>query len=540
MSALEQVTQDKSQSMEKSLAPIASVSVPAREFREFTSPDSVKYILSQGKAFIGKHITRVVTLGRYKGQGKRMFGSVCDGSESIGLQFMYEFPTEIPDHIVKFVDEANVGSSILITGVITESPASGQEIELAFESGVVISSVRTPDTYQYGPSMHKRPKQGRDQTLEDHQKQISEGWQTRLTMIRSDPHGRFRDKVIQCVTRMRGRAKTSLYMFFDLHDFVPVDTALITESDCEGAGEMFRVSALDPKDLPLTDAGTVDYSKDFFAKQANLTVSGQLDAEAAAQGLGKVFTFGPTFRAENSHTHRHLAEFWMLEPELVFTEGDVEERFSRLLDLEESMIKYVVQTILTRSSGDLTCLSQTTSPRIVEFLTTLVTESFGRITYTEAIDLLTTAVGKGRVFEESNIIWGMDLASEHERYLCEEVFKKPIFVTHYPQDLKSFYMKADEGCEEGRQTCQAVDLLVPGIGELCGGSMREDDPEKLEKVMKKKGVPIAELQWYIDLRKDGGFSTGGFGIGFERLVRLLTGMKSVRDVIAYPRYPGHL
>ena len=522
MSAFAQTTQSDMHSSSS-----ATIYTPRlREYHDFVSHQTVKSILTQGVALIGTHVDITGRLTRFKGQGQRMFGTLCDGSESIGIQFVYEFPTEILNDITRFVTSATTGSSVKITGTIKESPAKGQLIELDFESGYVISSVLSPDTYQYGPSMVK--------------KKTPDEWQARLTMIRSDSYGRFRDKVIQAVSRVRGKSKFELYKFFDIHDFTQVDTGIITESDCEGAGEMFRVTSIDPKHPPVTATGEIDYSKDFFSKQSNLTVSGQLDAEAIAQTLGKVFTFGPTFRAENSHTHRHLAEFWMLEPELVFAEEDIEERFSRLLDLEESMIKYVVQSIISRCDGDLTFLSQTVSPGIKDFLVKIASDLFGRISYTDAIDILTKAVAKGRVFEESYIVWGMDLASEHERYLCEEVFKKPIFVTHYPQDLKSFYMKADEGCAEGRQTCQAVDLLVPGIGELCGGSMREDDPEKLVKVMEKKGVPVAELQPYIDLRKSGGLPTGGFGIGFERLVRLLTGMKSVRDVIAYPKYPGHL
>lgn len=526
------------------MSTFATVSLPISEMTkasssaltnvEFQSPMTVKQILSDCEdSFIGLNVTISGRLTRFKYQGSFMFGAICDGSEHIGLQFVYSFtnddktPKEVPKDILDFATTATPGSSVTITGTVVKSPAKGQAVEVAFESGSIFSVVRDLDQYQYGSSMAKK-------------KTGSLEWNDRMVMIRPDIYGRFRDKVIQSIMRIRGKAKTELHVFFQKHDFVHIDTPIITKSDCEGAGEMFRVTSFDMKTLPVTDKGDIDYSKDFFATQANLSVSGQLEAESLAQTLSKVYTFGPTFRAEHSNTPRHLAEFWMLEPELVFTDTDTEERFSRLLDLEESMIKHVIEALLSSSISDLQHLSKTISPELDAQLTDIARTIFARITYTEAISILTSAVESGTKFEESAIVWGMDLGSEHERFICEQIFQKPVFVTHYPQDLKSFYMKADAGCPDNRRTCQAVDLLIPGIGELCGGSMREDDPEKLKAVMEKKGVPLTDLQWYVDLRYDGGLPTGGFGLGFERLVRLLTGSQSIKDVIPFPRYPKHI
>ena len=477
---------------------------------------TIKNILDQEVEFYEKEITLVGIVSRFKFQKKFMFGAIDDGSEPIGLQFVHTFVEN--DSLLEFANTVTVGTSVRIRGKIVKSPAKGQSIELQVSDVNIIDIIRNPETYLYGSDMNKRrnPVQMEERSI----------------MIRSDIYGRFRDKRLKTIMRIRSACKSALYKYFDQEEFIQCDTPLITNSDCEGAGETFQVTTLDLDNIEKVN-GKVDYSKDFFGVKANLTVSGQLESEALCRSLFKVWTFGPTFRAENSNTSRHLSEFWMLEPEWVCTNPIVEDRINDLMDFEEAMIKFVIQDIFIKCDADLQFLNAT----LKEDLRLVFNSSFERITYTKAIELLLEATV---TFEESNIVWGMDLKSEHECYICETIYKKPVFITNYPQDLKSFYMKADVGCEEGRQTCQAIDLIVPGIGELCGGSVREDDPVKLEAVMNKKGMDIPSLQWYIDLRKDGGFPTMGFGIGFERFIRFMTETKSIRDVIPYTRYKGHI
>jgi len=505
------------------------------EFCTFTSPPTVREYLERGEALVGEHITVTGRLARVRDQRKFVFGELGDGTESAGLQFIYHFPESddpddrsgVPAGILDMIERAKTGSSVTLSGTVVKAPERAtQLVELVLDDATVISIVRDPDAYPYGRSAMKR--------------RTPEVWAEYLKSIRPDVYRRFRHKIMAAIMRIRGEAAAELVLFFRRLGFFKADSPLFTKSDCEGAGEMFQVTTLPLDDVPKTKDGHVDYSKDFFGCEAHLTVSGQLEAEALAQVLGKVFTFGPTFRAEHSQTSRHLSEFWMLEPELQFTEGDVEARFHRLMDLEESMVKCVIAHLLDKCRGDLEFLDSKISPGLVDRLTAVRDSPFGRVPYTECIDILQTAVADGHEFEDTDIFWGMDLASEHERYLCETVFAKPMFVTHYPQDLKSFYMKADDGCEADRVTCQAVDLLVPGIGELCGGSMREDDPDKLVAVMHKKGVPTEDLQWYIDLRYDGGIPTGGFGLGFTRFVAFVTGATSVRDCIPWPKYYTHI
>lgn len=495
---------------------------------EFVSAITTKFILDQGLAYSGKEVKLTGTVMRYKKQTQRAFGHIVDGSECKGLQFVHFFSDETSTDLKSFMDAVKVGSSVIISGTIVESPAKGQDTELLVESARTISTIDDPESYQYSAQMTK--------------KKTPVEWDERMISIRPQTYERFKDTIIQAIMRIRSEIEMELYIFFRIHGFKKIASPIITDADCEGAGEMFSITSMDMDHPHKTPDGKVDFSKDFFGKHAKLTVSGQLDAEALAQSLHKVFTFGHTFRAENSNTSRHLAEFLMLEPEFVLTHDDLKERFSSLLDLEESMVKHIIQYLLTSITGqdDLTYLSLTISPTIITDLQKIIAQPFGRVTYTEVIDILLQAVKGGIKFDQSTIEWGMDLGSEHERYLCEKVFDKPVFVTHYPQDLKSFYMKADEGCPEGRRTCQAVDLLVPGIGELCGGSMREDDPDKLLEQMTKKGISHTDLKWYVDLRRNGGFPTGGFGLGFERLVRMVTGISSIRDVIPFPRYPGHV
>jgi asparaginyl-tRNA synthetase len=464
-------------------------------------------------------------LTRIREQKKFIFGEIDDGSTH-RLQFIYKIlGTGSRTQIAEFIKTACVGSSVTLTGTLVKAPEKAtQKLELDVTDASVISTVREPKTYLYGLGSLKQ--------------RSPEDWVTYMKGIREDKYMRFRHKIIATVMRLRGKSQAELIGFFHELGFIKVDTPILTESDCEGAGEMFAVTSLDLAKVPKTMAGEVDYSQDFFGKPCYLSVSGQCEAEALAQCLHKVFTFGPTFRAEHSLTSRHLAEFWMLEPELVFTKGTVEERFHALMDLEEDMVIHIISYMLTTCLDDIKILDSTCSPGLIEKLMAVKEKKFARATYTECIETLKNVVAQSKTdeFEDADIFWGMDLGSEHERYLCEKVYKRPTFVTHYPQDLKSFYMKADVDCPPDRITCQAVDLLVPGIGELCGGSMREDDPDKLLAVMEKKGMSVKSMQWYVDLRYDGALPTGGFGLGFERLISFITGVKSVRDVSAFPRY----
>ena len=497
------------------------------QYCTFKSQQTIKDLLEKGLDAVGENVRITGHLSRFKHQKNMIFGELTDGSCSSGLQFVYQINEQLSLGIQDLIDRAQTGASITLSGnIVTAPPKATQDIELSLTDAKVISVIRNADTYAYGTSSMK--------------KRTHTQWDEYLRSIRSDTYGRFKQQNMSAIMRIRGKCQAILIKFFDTLNFVKTDSPLLTRSDCEGAGEMFTVTTLPLENVPKTPDGRVDYSKDFFGEEAHLTVSGQLEAEALARVLGRVFTFGPTFRAENSHTSRHLAEFWMLEPELVFDDIDLEKRFSSLLDLEESMVKYAVSELLQKCMDDFKLLDSTCSPGIIEKLEKTLSTSFERITYTECITILEKAISNGKQFEDVNVFWGMDLASEHERFLCEEVYDKPIFVTHYPQDLKSFYMKADNDCPSDRKTCQAVDLLVPGVGELCGGSMREDDAEKLLSVMSDKKIPVKDLQWYVDLRNDGGLSTGGFGMGFTRFISYVTGVNSVRDTIPFPRYPGKI
>lgn len=480
-----------------------------------TSEDTVKFMQDKQYTIVG-HLTRVAK------QKKRLFLEITDGSCPETLKCIYFIKDdEIPDKIAKFIQVGGEGDSVKLTGKFVLAPEKAtQFVELEIDDIEIIDMVRDRATFDYGSSSYK--KRTPDETM------------TRLASLRSKTFTRFADPTQASLMRMRGFIKTELISFFAEQGFIPFDPPLITASDCEGAGEMFTVTTLPLDDIPKKD-GEVDYSQDFFKEKVGLTVSGQLEAEAGAKIFGKVYTFGPTFRAEHSATGRHLAEFWMLEPELVFTQDDDEVRFQALMDLEELMVKKVTTALFVDHQDELKYLDSVLGGKLLDKYKMLLDHKFERVTYTQAIDILTKAVSDGKKFEDQKIVWGMDLASEHERYLCEEVFQKPTFVTHYPQDLKSFYMKADRDCPPDRITCQAVDLLVPGIGELCGGSMREDDPDKLMAVMDKKSMDKSQLQWYIDLRYDGGLPTGGFGLGFARFVSFLTDAGHIKHVVPFPK-----
>ncbi len=361
-----------------------------------------------------------------------------------------------------------------------------------------------------------------------------------LEFLREKAHLRFRTNLFGAVTRIRHAMIFAIHDYFNKNGFYNVHTPIITASDAEGAGEMFQVTTLDIANPPRTEDGEVDYAQDFFGKSANLTVSGQLEAELAAMALSKVYTFGPTFRAENSNTSRHLAEFWMIEPEVAF--ADIHDD----MDLAEGLLKHCVQYALDNCADDLQFLSQRLineekslpeakrSMELIEKLKMIIDNDFVRITYTEAIDILKNSKpNKKKKFDYVIEDWGADLQSEHERYLVEKHFKKPVILTDYPKEIKAFYMKLNE---DGK-TVRAMDILFPGIGEIVGGSQREENLEKLMGRMKEMNIPEKEMNWYLDTRRFGTAEHAGFGLGFERLLLFVTGMTNVRDVIAFPRTP---
>ncbi len=339
--------------------------------------------------------------------------------------------------------------------------------------------------------------------------------------LRTISHLRPRTNTFQAVFRVRSLTAYALHKFFQERGFVYVHTPLITGSDCEGAGEMFRVTTLDMEDLPKTSGGQVDFTQDFFGKETSLTVSGQLNAEAYAQAFRNVYTFGPTFRAENSNTTRHAAEFWMIEPEIAF--ADLDDNMM----LAESMLKYVINYVLEEAPEEMNFFNSFVDKGLLDRLHNVVSSDFARVTYTEAVEILE----KNNDNFEYKVSWGADLQTEHERYLTEEVYKRPVFVTDYPKEIKAFYMKQNE---DGK-TVAAVDCLVPGIGEIIGGSQREDDYDKLLARMKELGLKTEDYKFYLDLRKYGSTRHAGFGLGFERCIMYLTGMGNIRDVVPFPR-----
>uniref|UniRef100_A0A6C0J811 asparagine--tRNA ligase n=1 Tax=viral metagenome TaxID=1070528 RepID=A0A6C0J811_9ZZZZ len=473
------------------------------EFMEYIMPANPTDITISG------HIVRL------DDRKKIVFGEISDGTTIETVKFIYngKLKDSSPD-IVAF-RQASPGASVSLTGHIVEAPLKAtQKYELNVHSAVVHSSIRDPASYLYGLKAHKV------KTLEEEQKH--------MVAIRTDLIKRFRDKTFQATLRLRSIIYSSIIDFMVQRGIVNITAPILTDYDCEGAGEMFTATTLTP--------GHKDYTDDFFKRQMHLSVSGQLYIEAAARELCKgVYTYGRVFRAEHSDTSRHLAEFDMLEVETVYTEINTEDRFNKLMQLQEDIIKHVISVVILHGKDDMNYLSKVLGTSPISVWNKIHETPFSKITYTEAIDHLNKHIKQGGTFKDMNIHFGMDLGSEHERFICENVYNRPTFITHYPQTLKSFYMKGDVNCEPGKKTCQAVDLLVPGVGELCGGSMREDCSKKLIDVINTKGINKDELSWYIDLRQDGGFPTGGFGLGFDRLVSYITGILNVRDVVPFPR-----
>ncbi|MBQ8412236.1 MAG: asparagine--tRNA ligase [Lachnospiraceae bacterium] len=414
-----------------------------------------------------------------------------DGTFFEPIQVVYNDSMDNFDKICK----VNVGAALIVKGTLIATPDAKQPFEIQ-ATEVMIEGDSTPDY----------PLQKKRHTLE---------------YLRTIPHLRARTNTFQAVFRVRSLVAYAIHKFFQERDFVYVHTPIITGSDCEGAGEMFTVTTMDMNNIPKTDDGKVDFKEDFFGKQTNLTVSGQLNGETYAMAFRNIYTFGPTFRAENSNTTRHAAEFWMIEPEIAF--ADLKDDMM----LAESMIKYIIRYVLENAPEEMKFFNSFIDKGLIERLENVMNSEFGHVTYTEAVEILE----KNNDKFEFKAYWGCDLQTEHERYLTEEVFKRPVFVTDYPKDIKAFYMKLNE---DGK-TVAAMDCLVPGIGEIIGGSQREDDFEKLSTRMAELGLKAEDYDFYLDLRKYGSTRHAGFGLGFERMIMYVTGMGNIRDVLPFPR-----
>jgi asparaginyl-tRNA synthetase len=423
------------------------------------------------------------------------FIEVNDGSTMAGLQVVLN--QDLPDYL-DTLRQLNTGASVEFSGVLVPSPGKGQRIELKADTATVYGEA-DPETYPLQKKRHS------------------------FEFLRTIGHLRARTNTLGAVFRVRNACATAIHQFFQERGFLWVHTPLITASDCEGAGELFTVTTLNLKQVPLTPQQQIDYSQDFFGKPAYLTVSGQLEAEIMAMAFTNVYTFGPTFRAENSNTSRHLAEFWMVEPEMAFCALDGN------MELAEAFLKYVFKYVLDTCAEDMAFFQQRIESSVLETAENIINSEFGRITYTEAIALLEKA---DRKFEFP-VSWGLDLQSEHERYLAEELFKKPLIVTDYPAEIKAFYMRLNDD----EKTVRAMDVLAPRIGEIIGGSQREERLDVLERRIKERDMPTEDLWWYLDLRRYGTVPHSGFGLGFERLVQFMTGMTNIRDVIPFPRAP---
>ena len=441
------------------------------------------------------------------------FIALNDGSTINNIQLVIDF-NEYDDKTLKRI---NPGTAISATGELVESLGKGQKVEIKVNKLVILGD-SDPEKYPLQPKRHS------------------------LEFLREIAHLRFRTNTFGAIFRVRNSLSFAIHKFFNDRGFVYMHTPIITASDAEGAGEMFKVTTLNLDDVPKTEDGQVDYKQDFFEKATNLTVSGQLEAELGAMAFSKVYTFGPTFRAENSNTSRHLAEFWMIEPEIAF--ADIVDD----MDLAEELLKYTIKYTLEHNMEDLEFLeqrllqeekqkpqNQRSEMALIEKLNFILDNDFERLTYTEAIEvLMRSKQNKKKKFKYVIEGWGADLQSEHERYLVEKHFKKPVILTDYPKDIKAFYMKMNE---DGK-TVRAMDILFPGIGEIVGGSQREENLDILLNRMNEMDVPADEMQWYLDTRRFGSAEHAGFGLGFERLVLFVTGMSNIRDVIPFPRYPG--
>ncbi len=458
-----------------------------------TQPE-IRHLLQHGQP--GQPATVRGWIRTSRGNKNVLFVEVSDGSTIHTLQVVAR-----PDDVAEETRKAlTTGASVEATGTLVESMGKGQRLEL-----------QATDIRVLGPAAADQyPLQKKGHSLE---------------FLREIAHLRPRTNTFGAVFRLRHAMAFAIHEFFNERGFYNVHTPIITGSDAEGAGAMFRVTTLDAQNPPLTEQGHVDFGQDFFGRSTNLTVSGQLEGELAALALGKIYTFGPTFRAENSNTTRHLAEFWMIEPEMAFYD------LADNMDLAEAFLKHLVSKALERCPDDLQFLNDRYDNTLLERLRSVIAEPFQRLTYTEAIDIL---VQSGQKFEFP-VSWGTDLQSEHERYLVEQHFGRPVILTNYPKDIKAFYMRQND---DGK-TVAAMDVLFPGIGEIIGGSQREERPERLEQRMHEMSIEAENLWWYLETRRYGTVPHAGFGLGFERLMLFVTGMGNIRDVIPFPRFPGN-
>ena len=454
----------------------------------------LKQLYRETARFADREVTVRGWIRTNRSSNKFGFVEINDGSFFKSVQVVYE--DAVIDNY-ESIAKAPIAAALLVKGTLVLTPEAKQPFEIK-ASEILIEADSAPDY----PLQKKRHS---------------------LEFLREIAHLRPRSNTFSAVFRVRSLVAYAIHRFFQENNFVYVHTPIITGSDAEGAGEMFRVTTLDMNQPPRTEEGKIDYSEDFFSKEASLTVSGQLEAETFALAFRNVYTFGPTFRAENSNTARHASEFWMIEPEVAF--ADLEDN----MVLAEAMIKYIIQYVLDHAPEEMEFFNSFVDKGLLERLQVILGNEFGRVTYTEAVELL---IQSGKEFQFP-VSWGMDLQTEHERYLTEEIFKKPVFVTDYPKDIKAFYMRLND---DGR-TVAACDLLVPGVGEIIGGSQREERLDVLRERMGQMGLDEKDYWWYLDLRKYGGVKHAGYGLGFERILMYITGMSNIRDVLPFPEPP---
>ncbi len=453
---------------------------------------TVKSIYRSTAEYANKEVTIGGWIRTMRASKSFGFIELNDGSFFKNIQVVFE-----ADKVSNYeeITKQNVGAALIVKGLLVETPEAKQPFEIK-ATEIEVEGTSTPDY----PLQKKRHS---------------------VEFLREIAYLRPRTNLFSATFRVRSLVAMAIHEFFQNKGFIYAHTPIITGSDCEGAGEMFRVTTLDLENLPRTEDGKIDYSKDFFGKETNLTVSGQLSAETFAMAFRNIYTFGPTFRAENSNTTRHAAEFWMIEPEMAF--ADLNDN----MEIAEEMLKYIIQYVLDHAPEEMEFFNNFVDKGLLERLDNILSNEFGRVTYTEAVELLQKS---GQQFEYP-VEWGIDLQTEHERYLTEHIFKKPVFVTDYPVEIKAFYMRLNDD----KKTVAAMDLLVPGVGEIIGGSQREERLDILEARMDELGLKREDYWWYLDLRKYGGTRHAGFGLGFERAVMYLTGVGNIRDVLPYPR-----
>jgi asparaginyl-tRNA synthetase len=458
----------------------------------------------------------VIVKGWVRTFRNNQFIALNDGSTNNNLQIVVDFENTDP----ALLKRLTTGAAISVSGTLVASLGKGQKVEVKAKE-IEILGDSDPEKYPLQPKKHS------------------------LEFLREIAHLRFRTNTFGAVFRVRNSLAYAVHQFFQERGFIYLHTPIITASDAEGAGETFHVTNFDLANPPKTENGEIDFKEDFFGRPTNLTVSGQLEGELGAMALSDIYTFGPTFRAENSNTTRHLAEFWMIEPEMAFYD------LTDNMDLAEALLKYVIKYALDKNAEDIEFLTQRLADEekqkpqqerseltLIEKLQFCLDNDFERLTYTEAVDILKDSpANKKKKFQYPIEGWGTDLQSEHERYLVEKHFKKPVILTDYPKQIKAFYMRQNEQDANGHETVRAMDILFPGIGEIVGGSQREERLDKLEQRMDEMGIPKDELWWYLDTRRFGACPHAGFGLGFERLVQFVTGMGNIRDVIPFPRFP---